>query len=122
MQRELIDKGNILEIMTPEEVALYLKKSLSWVYKNSEILGARKLRGSLFFPGKEILYELIFGKGERLEVRLYPKRNQTHRELVQEKNRGQTGGGQKKGGDIKPETDRGDQNRHGLLRVSQQEA
>jgi len=51
------------EIMVPEEVARYLRKSLSWVYKNWEVLGGRKLRGSLFFPGKEDLYERLFGKG-----------------------------------------------------------
>ena len=29
-------------IMTPEETARYMRKSLSWVYKNSAILGGRK--------------------------------------------------------------------------------
>jgi len=52
-------------ILTPEEVAQYLRKSLSWVYKNWQILGGRKLRGSLFFPKKEELYERIFYKRER---------------------------------------------------------
>ena len=49
-------------ILTPEETAQYLRKSLSWVYKNAEILGGRKLGGSLFFPAKEDLYERIFYK------------------------------------------------------------
>jgi len=119
MQREFIDKETNLEIMTPEEVALYLKKSLSWVYKNSEILGARKLRGSLFFPGKEILYERIFGKGERLEIRLYPKGNEIHGFRIQNKERGLAGGGHEKGGYREPETDRGDRNRHGLLGLAE---
>jgi hypothetical protein len=39
-------------IMTPEEVAQFLRKSVSWVYKNWEALGGRKLKGSLFFPNK----------------------------------------------------------------------
>lgn len=60
-------------IMTPEETAQYLRKSLSWVYKNSALLGGRKLGGSLFFPAKEDLYERIFEKRERVEVRLHPK-------------------------------------------------
>ena len=56
------------DIMTPEEVAQYLHKSLSWVYKNWKILGGRKLRGSLFFPTKEDLYEHLFNTGEGVEV------------------------------------------------------
>ena len=47
-------------ILSPEEVAQYLRKSLSWVYKNAGLLGARKLGGSLFFPAKEDLYERLF--------------------------------------------------------------
>jgi hypothetical protein len=59
-------------ILTPEETAQYLKKSVSWVYKNAEILGGRKLGGSLFFPAKEDLYEFIFCKRKGVEVRLHP--------------------------------------------------
>lgn len=44
------------EIMTPEDVALFLKKSLSWVYKHWQELGGVKLGGSLMFPSKEDLY------------------------------------------------------------------
>ena len=74
--------------MTPEEVALYLRKSTSWVYKNWKILGGRKLGGSLFFPKKEDLYERIFGKRKGVEVRLHPEGDQAHGSLVQNKNRG----------------------------------
>jgi len=56
------------DILTPEEDAQYLRKSLSWVYKNWRILGGRKLRGSLFFPKKEELYEFLFYKREGMEV------------------------------------------------------
>jgi len=52
------------DILTPEEVAQYLRKSLSWVHKNWQILGGRQLRGSLFFPKREELYERIFCKRE----------------------------------------------------------
>jgi hypothetical protein len=45
------------DILTPMEAAQYLKVSLSFVYKNKDILGGRKLRGSLRFPGKEDLYQ-----------------------------------------------------------------
>ena len=82
--------------MNPEEVARYLHKSISWVYKNWQILGGRKLRGSLFFPGKEDLYERLFHTGEGVEMRLHPQGNQAHINLVQNKNRGQAGRSQTK--------------------------
>ena len=65
----MIDSHGTPDIMTPEEVALYLRKSLSWVYKNWQELGARKLGGSLFFPNKEDLYGHLFcqGKGWRFD-------------------------------------------------------
>ena len=108
-------------ILTLEEVAQYLRKSKSWVYKNWKILGGVNLRGSLFFPKKEELYGLIFHQGERVEVRLHPERNQVHRGLVQNQIGGKRGRNKKKGGDKKSKTDRGqrgereDPNRHGLL-------
>ena len=97
MQREFIDKENNLEIMTPEEVARYLRKSLSWVYKNWQVLGSVKLGGSLLFPKKEDLYERLFGKREGMEVRLHPEGGQVHRSLVQNQKPGQTGRSKKKG-------------------------
>jgi len=105
-------------ILTPEETAQYFKKSVSWVYKNAEILGGRKLGGSLFFPAKEDLYEFIFCKREGVEVRLHPKRQTVHKNLVHDQKRGQAGRGQKKGGRTKPgnSDDHGSNpNRHGVL-------
>ena len=63
-------------ILTPEETAKYLKKSVSWVYKHAEELGGRKLGGSLFFPAEEDLYEFIFckGKGWRYDFTMNGKR------------------------------------------------
>ena len=49
---ESFDNPHDHDILTVEEVALYLRKSTSWVYKNWQALGGRKLRGSLFFPSK----------------------------------------------------------------------
>ena len=89
-------------ILTPEETAQYLKKSVSWVYKNAEILGGRKLGGSLFFPAEEDLYEYLFGKRKGVEVRLHPKRQTAHKNMVQNQKRGQASRGQKKGGSTKP--------------------
>ncbi len=90
--------NNHQNILTPEEVAQYLRKSLSWVYKNEALLGARKLGGSLFFPSKEDLYERLFEKGEGLAIRLHPQRNPVHGSLVQNQNSGQTSRSTKKGG------------------------
>jgi hypothetical protein len=119
MERRLIDNHNLYGIMTPEEVALYLHKSVSWVYKNWKILGGRKLRGSLIFPNKGDLYEHLFYKREKLEVRLHPPRSQVHRHLVRKQDQGQTGRSKKKGGDSKSEAGEGDPNRHGILGVGQ---
>src|SRR5512139_2615575 len=103
-----IDSKNRFDIMTPEEVAKYLRKSISWVYKNRQALGGRKLRGSLFFPTKEDLYERLFHQGERVEIRLHSQGNPVHQHLVQNKKRGQTGRVQEKGGDSRTETEEGD--------------
>ena len=62
MEQSGLDKEDLLGIMTPKEVAVYLRRSESWVYKNWRILGGRKLKGSLFFPTKGDLYERLFGK------------------------------------------------------------
>ncbi len=56
------------DILTPEEVAQYLRISTSWVYKNWQALGGRKLGGSLFFPRKEDLYERLFCKRQEQGV------------------------------------------------------
>ena len=104
-----IDTSIEYSILTPEEVAKFLHKSVSWVYKHSEELGGRKLGGSLFFPRKEELYEHLFPKRERMEVRFHPNSKQVHKIRIQNKNRGQ-----KKVGGRKPKN-RDDPNRHGLL-------
>ncbi len=117
---EKFDTQDRSGIMTPEEVAQYLRKSLSWVYKNWRLLGGRKLRGSIFFPKKEDLYERLFSKGEGMEIRLHPERSQVYKQLVQNQNRGQRGRIQKKVGDSKPEGGEGDPDRHGILGIGEQ--
>src|SRR5512139_920861 len=114
-----IDSKNRFDIMTPEEVAQFLRKSISWVYKHRQALGGRKLKGSLFFPTKEDLYERLFHQGEGMEVRLHPQGTQKNRRLVQDKKRCQAGRVQQKGGDAKPETGEADPNRHGILGTGQ---
>jgi len=114
-QKSRIDSQNQYEIMTPEEVAQFLKKSTSWVYKNWQKLSGRKLGGSLFFPRKEELYERIFCKGQGLvEVRLCPEEKQVHTRWLQNKNRSQKGRSKKKGGNKQSEN-RDDPNRHNIF-------
>jgi len=118
MGKQGIDINLEIAIMSPEEVAVYLRKSISWVYKNWKILGGRKLGGSLFFPSKEDLYECIFDQKKGMEVRLRPGRNQVLGSRFQRKARGQAGRGQKKGGNQKSGStyrECEDPNRHGLL-------
>jgi hypothetical protein len=109
-------------IMTVEEVAQFMQKSVSWIYKNAATLGGRKLGGSLFFPSKEDLYERIFEKRQGMEIRFHTPGNQAYGNLVQDKNRGQTGRSKKKGGTEESETGSGGANRHGLLGSCESEA
>ena len=105
-------------ILTPEEVAQYLRKSSSWVYKNWEVLGGRKLGGSVFFPRKEELYERIFCKGEGMEVRLHPDPKQVHKNRIQNQGKSQKSRSKKKGGNKQSENS-ANPNRHGIFGNSQ---
>ena len=124
MDKIPVDTISDRDILTPEEVALFLRKSPSWVYKHARELGGRKLGGSLFFPNKEDLYELLFSQGQGVEIRLHPERNQADRGLVRNKNQGQKSRSRKKGGNIKSEGRPcdGDRNRHGLFGSGKPEA
>ncbi len=108
------------DILTIEEVAQYLRKSPSWVYKHWKILGGVKLGGSILFPSKEELQERLFGKGQGVSVRFHPPGDQAHGSLVQNKKRGKGGRGKKTGGSVEPANGRGggeigeDPSRHGL--------
>lgn len=105
--RAFLFRADDSDIMTPEEVARYLKKSPSWVYKNWQVLGGVKLMGSIFFPKKEDLYERIFGKRERVEVRLHPERTEAHGSMVQHKTTGKGGRGKKAGRNLEATADIG---------------
>jgi glycerate kinase len=117
MDHSIIDNDSHKEIMTPEEVAQYLKKSVSWVYKNWRVLGGVKLMGSIFFPRKEEIYERIFQKRQGVEVRLHPKQAEVHGSMVQHKTTGKGGRGKKTGRVEEPAGNNGsgeDANRHNL--------
>jgi len=102
-------------IMTVKETARFMQKSVSWVYRNSSDLGGRKLGGSLFFPSKEDLYERLFSKRERGQVRFRVPERKVHQCVAKNKNRSQTGRGKEKRGVEKPEIGSSGANRHGLL-------
>ncbi len=129
MEQQGVDRNSQPGIMTPKETADFFRKSQSWVYKNWEILGGRKLKGSIFFPSKEDLYEHLFCKGEGMEVRLHPGRSEVFQQLVQHQSIGKGRRSKEKGGDQKPDTGTGtsagdgnDPNRHGLLGTGQSAA
>ena len=114
----IIDSQNQCEIMSPEEVSRFLRKSTSWVYKNWKELGGRKLGGSLFFPGKENLYEYIFNQGHGMEIRLHPQRDTAVKSRIQDQDIGKKSRGKKKGGTGKTKEGNEDQNRHGLFGIA----
>ncbi len=115
-----IDTTHNADIMTTEEVAQFLHKSPSWVYKNWQKLGAVKLGGSLFFPKKEDLYECLFNIRKGVEVRFHPEQAAVHRGLFQNQNGGQTSRStKKKGGRARAKSAKGaDPNRHGIFGAS----
>ena len=45
-----IDKERAPVVMLPEDVALFLRKSVSWVYKHWRELGGVKVGGLHYFP------------------------------------------------------------------------
>jgi len=115
---KIIDTTSASGILTAKEVVQYLPKSLSWVYKNWQLLGGVKLGGSLFFPSKGEFYERLFQKGQGLANGLHTKRGPTHPRLVHIQNKGQTGRSpKKKGANTEWESD---PNRHGLLATGEQ--
>ncbi len=73
------------EILTVEEVSIFLYISSSWVYKNWKLLGGRKIGGSLFFPKTEDLYECIFGERKRVALRLHSDETTVFGAVVQNK-------------------------------------
>ena len=117
-----VDKTTAKSIMTLEEVADYLRKSPSWVYKNWKVLGGVKLRGSLFFPSREDLYEHLFGRREGLPVRLHAERREVHESMVQNRSKGSISRGKKKGGNKKSKTADPGSDRHNLLGLGKHEA
>jgi len=115
MEKLFTEKTKPKKPLNAKEMAKYLGKSLSWVYRNQNELGVRKLGGSLIFRSKEESYERIFCKEQGVEIRLHPGGNQAHQNLVQNKEGRATGRNKKKRGTKKSQARAADPNRHGLL-------
>ena len=100
-------------ILTVKDVVQLTRKSPTWVYRHWHLLGGRKVGGSIFFPSKEIVYEHIFGKGQRLASGLQSKRGTLHPSVVPFKNKSKAGN-DKAAKRAKRLTKPLDPNRHGL--------
>ena len=100
------DQNQKYNILTPKDVAQFLGKSVSWVYRHSKELGGKKIGGCLFFPGKEQLYEHIFGQSQQsasnFKGQFYRKQSNMRKSV-------------KKRGDKESKIDFSDPDRHGLL-------
>ncbi len=106
-----------IEILSVKEAALFLKKSESWVYQNYKEIGGRKIKGALFLPCKEEIYERLFCESEKfLEVRIPAQQKTVYESRVQDQKRSPGRGSRKKKGGEEPDTGNR-QDRHGLFRV-----
>jgi hypothetical protein len=117
-----VDNVHDSAIGSPEDIAQFFRKSVSWVYKHWRELGGVKIGGSIFFPNKETLNEYIFGKWKGVEVRLHPEEAEVYGPVVSNQKRSQTSGGKKKGGNIKSQPGyegNNNPNRHNLFGVDQ---
>jgi predicted DNA-binding transcriptional regulator AlpA len=100
-------------ILTVKDVVQLTRKSETWVYRHWPELGGVKVGGSVFFPSKEIVYEHIFGKGQRLASGLQSKRGTLHPSVVPFKNKSKASH-DKAAKRAKRLTKPFDPNRHGL--------
>lgn len=109
------DNKNVSTILTPEEVAEFLQKSVSWVYKHRQELGGRKLGGAVFFPSKEDLYEYIFNSKRQMAVQLQRERSEVQQIRIQNQKGGKARRGENAERAGEPSSNSGGSNRHGLL-------
>lgn len=100
--------------MIPEEVAQYLRVSMSWVYQNWQVLGGVKIGGKIFFPNQRDLYEHIFYQRERMEVRVRGKQKATQQSVVSDKIRGKKGVSKTQRGNNKSKTENQRADRHNI--------
>jgi integrase len=76
VEQQNVDRKYQPGIINPKEAAEYFQKSVSWVYKNWEILGGRKLKGSIFFHVRRTSMSVysVKGKGWRFDFILHGAR------------------------------------------------
>jgi len=72
-----------MTVISPEEVATILRKSLSWVYAHASQLGASRIGGSLIFTREGLDY--AFEKGKNLASQGHGQRKKVHQRRVQHK-------------------------------------
>ena len=106
---------HVIEVMCVKDVAKFLKRSASWVYKNYQELGGVKVGGSVLFPAKEKIYERLFQQKEEMVGVLLPlQKTALHQSRISKKKGCSGSRGRKKKGDQKTKENTG-RNRHGLL-------
>lgn len=104
-----------INVLCVKDVAEFLKKSSSWVYKNFKELGGVKVGGALLFPSKEKIYERLFQPNSELVAVPVPvSKTILHQSRVQDEKGSPGSRSRKKKGGKKSET-ADDPNRHGLL-------
>ena len=109
---------HVIEVMCVKDVAKFLKRSSSWVYKNFQELGGVKVGGSVLFPAKEKIYERLFQQKEEMVGVLLPVQKTALHQSRIPKEKGCSGSrGRKKKGDQKTKEDTRT-NRHGLFEIA----
>ena len=94
------------DILTVKEVAQYLRKSTSWVYRHQQELGASKLGGSLLFRKVRIDGRLSGEEQKDVQVQLQVPKTAAHKSRVQDETRSPTSRSREKGGTGKSAIDR----------------
>jgi len=108
-----------IEIMRVKDVAKFLKRSPSWVYKNFDKLGGVKIGGSVLFPSRKEIYERLFKPPEEMVRVLLPvQKTALHRGRIQEE-KGCPGSGSREEKRTKKSKEKTRGNRHGLLDLAQ---
>lgn len=105
-----------IEVMCVKDVAGFLKRSNSWVYKNHKELGGVKIGGSVLFPSRKEIYERLFKQETEMVRVLLPVQKETvHKGRFQKEKGGPGSRGRKE--KRSKETKENGINRHGLLGV-----
>jgi hypothetical protein len=106
-----------IEITCVKDVAKFLKRSPSWIYKNFQELGGVKVGGSVLFPAKEKIYERLFKqKEEMVRVLLPVQKEAVHKGRFQKEKGGPGSRGRKE--KRSKNTKENGVNRHGIFNLA----